>query len=179
MRPLDCYNAEIIAYPPTFSRISKRRQRPAVKNPITVVDFFPFLCPEYLIRVNCCTLPSIFPVTILICKLFYYFFLQIHLSDCRVSRTRQDIKTSLPLFCLIDVSIVRCWKTDNFEDRKYSCVVNHDWWWQRHDEDSNDDELQMNRLHNFEDDFHCEYDDLQVNDFGKCMTRMMISIRWL
>ena len=50
-------------------------------------------------------------------------------------------------------------KTNNFEDRKYLCVVNHYWWWQRHDEDGNADELQMNGLHNFEDDFDGEYDD--------------------
>ena len=37
--------------------------------------------------------------------------------------------------------------------------MKHDWWWQRHDEDGNADELQMNGLHNFEDDFDGEYDD--------------------
>ena len=58
-------------------------------------------------------------------------------------------------------------KTNNFEDRKYSCVLNHYWWWQRHDEDGNDDELQMNGLRNFEDDFDGEYGDLQLIFFWK------------
>ena len=57
--------------------------------------------------------------------------------------------------------------------------MNHDWWWQRHDEDGNDDELQMNGLRNFDYVFDDEYDDLRVNVLGKFMTRMMINIRWL